>query len=102
MTDNNQTTKRARRLHVTSRRRHLSLARHLVREIRGESEYDPGFLSRAKESKVLEGLAEAAPQLVLQAYFLSRSMLNWNGPEAVHKTELTRFLNKTCEHPSEE
>ncbi len=56
--------------------RHLELGRHLLDEIFGRCDYDESFLWRAKESKVLEGLGEAAPQMLLQCYFVVRLSLN--------------------------
>ncbi len=50
--------------------RYLSLASHLLKEIRGEVNYDCWYLDRVMEAKEMEGLGETVLQLTLQIVLL--------------------------------
>ena len=46
-------------------------------------DYEHSLLESAVESKAMEGLGEAAPQLLLQSYILTNTLLYKDGPEIV-------------------
>ncbi len=48
----------------------MSLFSHLVREIKGEVDYDQSYLDSVKEAREMEGLGETVLQLTLQIVLL--------------------------------
>ena len=63
--------------------RYGRLAWHLVQEIRGKETFNENLLQAAVESKALEGLGEAAPQLLLQSYILTNTVLYEDGHDFI-------------------
>lgn len=69
------------------------MAINLLREIRGQEEYDPKLKEKVVEAKALEGMAESGTQLCLQSYLVTYALTK--GTRLIYGVEFHEYF-KSC------